>query len=735
MSFSNTVIRNEDTVAYYLLQELHCDPNCFTRDKRKPLDIATSPAIIRLLLKHGASPSSSILPSDLRKTQNDVVVKLFILGNSGTGKSTLVKSLQTEGRWLYRLINQIFAVTNVDANTAGIIPHDIQSRLLGRITMFDFAGHREFYAGHDAVLKNSMVSSPSVVLLLIDLREDQDKLKGALLYWLEFINTHSTMYVTKLRPHLVLIGSHADEASTRDQKFSFLGSAVNLGNFDTFEFAGRIMLDCRYAESTSMTKLRSTLLQSCNKLRRSEKIAFTSRSFLVFLLSKFGEKPAVALSEVESSLRDCYDDDKYVYLESIKHIPPLDLCVTLNEEGVILFMTNDRERREGWIILDKAMLLSTVNGNIFAPEGFKQYERLCASPGIVSLSTLSKHFPDLNSSMIAQFLCHLEFCHEINDVEVLSLLLEKSMIPAEQFFYFPGLVQIDIPESVWQLNDCLEFNSGWSLQCSRLEQFYSPRFLQVLLLRLAYCLAFVTADQNVSQSQFQRQCKVWKNGIFWSERSGVEALVEIREQKEIIVMTRCFKSKKVKSISLRSAIIRKVLDTKKELCPKVLTDEFLLRQRDAIHYPLKQASYVSIDEVITAVCNGVGGVYDDRHQLLELENGLLHFEPYAGLGKIVLSQFFCDNRHVTVDDALLYEISKFAHQKIDDFIELFQPCPLRLANLTDQCPPGDIHKLVRVFQIWRETMEPNGSLFDLRKKLDQFSIFAGRNPLSLLQTD
>ena len=66
------------------------------------------------------------------------------------------------------------------------------------------------------------------------------------------------------------------------------------------------------------------------------------------------------------------------------------------------------------------------------------------------------------------------------------------------------------------------------------------------------------------------------------------------------------------------------------------------------------------------------------------------------------------------------------------FIELFKTCPIRLAILMDHVPPGDVHRLVRVFQLGREEMgaEAHNS-YNLHKQLDQFSVFAGRNPLSL----
>ena len=63
--------------------------------------------------------------------------------------------------------------------------------------------------------------------------------------------------------------------------------------------------------------------------------------------------------------------------------------------------------------------------------------------------------------------------------------------------------------------------------------------------------------------------------------------------------------------------------------------------------------------------------------------------------------------------------------------EFFKTCPIRLANLMDRAPPGDVHRLVRVFQLWREEMGAEGTRYNLRKQFDQFRVFAERNPLSL----
>ena len=740
--------RYNNAVIAYLLEHTHCDPNCATHDGQTPLDLAKEPEYLRLLLKFGATPNDSLIteyfPWQLQEEPADMSIKMFILGNPGAGKSTLVKSLKTEGDgMLVRIKHRLSKVTDVDERTAGIIPYDIQSKALGRVTLYDFAGHREFYAGHDALLQNSMTASPSIVALVIDMRDEEGQIRETLQYWFEFINNHSTK--GRSESHLVVIGSHTDGLSSSEvkQKLRFLQLITNHHTLDNISIAGQIMLDCRYAESSSMSQLRSILSHSCQVLRTSETIAIAHCSFLVFLFDKFGDKTAIKLNIAEKEMMSNIHSERYMYLNCVISSNLIEVCEMLNKLGDILFMKNSQQPENSWIVFDKGILLSQVNGVIFAPEGFKEHQKnLSTNTGVVPLSKLASLFPDLDSDMICQFLCHLEFCHEITDPETLSLLHASTNVSAsnEKFLFFPGLVDLNIPPDVWQPNSQFGYRSGWFLQCIKREQFLSPRFLQVLLLRLAYSLAFIPSDKNPSDSDrlsLERNCYVWKCGICWSDRSGIETVVEVVNQKNVIVLTRSLKQieSQTRLTFVRSQIIKRVLDTKKELCPKIAVKESFLHPEDTVSYPVDLANVkvIKMSEVAHAVVEAKLGVLDSDNQMVDLKSGLLCFEPYIGLNQSILDELFNEDDHATVEDGFLFEIAKqvVLYRNTDYIIELFKPCPIRLANLMDRAPPGDVHKLVRVFQLWREEMGAEGTRYNLHKKMDQFSIFAGRNPLSL----
>ena len=119
---------------------------------------------------------------------------------------------------------------------------------------------------------------------------------------------------------------------------------------------------------------------------------------------------------------------------------------------------------------------------------------------------------------------------------------------------------------------------------------------------------------------------------------------------------------------------------------------------------------VSIVDVAQTIKEGEKFVVLEDRQTLKLEK-LLHFEPCANLGKVLLQELFNEDNsehHQEVTDEFIYRIAEHMHNKTDDYIAMFKPSPLQLAKLTT--PPGDIHKLAQVLQLWKEEMGAKGCL-------------------------
>ena len=69
--------------------------------------------------------------------------------------------------------------------------------------------------------------------------------------------------------------------------------------------------------------------------------------------------------------------------------------------------------------------------------------------------------------------------------------------------------------------------------------------------------------------------------------------------------------------------------------------------------------------------------------------------------------------------------SKYIDYKKECFLQLFDPLPASLYKGASKDP---IDQLVLIFQHWRDRSKDR-SYKGLRKKLDKYSVFCGRNPL------
>ena len=716
-----TSMEGQLEVVKYLLVVHHCDPNCKAKDGCTPLDLAMRhPAVARELIKAGAESTSK---------PPQPPVKIFIVGNPSAGKSSLTKALQTETSALGAALASITGprlVSDVEQKTAGIVPCQFTSRKYGHVTFYDFAGQQEYYASHAALLQNSISSSAPLFIIVVNLEED---IKQKLVYWISFLANQCTSVTTK--PHVIIVGSHSDIVRSRGEdprakvNMEFLQAAHASSSFHISKF---IPMDCRQSNSRGIAKLADAMKDSCDDLRKQFAVVYHLHQLFTFLLEKFSGVSAVRFEQVLETIEASLETN--ATLIAFSHADDLnsDLC-ELNDRGNILYL-------KGWITLDQAALLSEVNGVLFAPEDFKQHCNLANATGVVPVSKLAQKFRKHNINMLVQFLSHLEFCREIHDREVLELLCPGEHLPptentSERFLFFSGLVSLKAPSGVWVTNPQFPQLCGWMLQCCEAGQFLTSQFIQVLLLRIAFSCALApdtpgTGDLPV----LLRKCSIWKNGIYWGSRKGVEALVEIRDppqNKEVVVMLRCWSGQEVECAHLRSTIIQMVLGAKKKLCPKVPTKEFL-HPSQVREYPLKspaEQDLINIREVARAVVEGDRGAVGSNGRPVDLKE-LLFVEPYANLKADILQEVFIGETKV-VSDRFLYAIAELIYYKKDLFIDMLKPSRAQLEEkIVREAPGGQCKEFLCVLQCWRGD---SGTYQSLRETLDQFSVFAGRNPL------
>ena len=729
-----------DTVKH-LLTSADCDPNAKNKAGLTPLLVTSirDTIIIRELIRHGAN-ADDLYKDHGRSFKQPLQppVKVFVVGDPSAGKSTLTAALQKESSFFGRRFKANQKVTGVDTKTAGVVPHDFESKEYGYATFYDFAGQREFYGSHAAVLQNTIQSSPPIFLIVADLCKSENEIKRTVLYWLTFLENQCASVSSK--PHVIIVGSHADVLKVRGENpvskiNSLKPDTVIL--FSKFVFAGFIAMDCQYPESHGMSELRHCLKGSCNALRTKEIITFSAHCFYVYLVDKFKDSIAVSVEQIQAEIKAEDTTSKHHVTNFIPDSLHLlcKICDELNDRGHIFFLKDSQDIEQSWVVIDKKCLLAQVSGSIFAPEGFKQRTMITqgtCSTGVVPMSSIANSFPEHNPELLTKFLSCLEFCHEISDPEILHRITTEYVVNQsacrERYFLFPALVSLNVPKNVWDDKPEFECHFGWLLcTCTnaRIEQFFTSRFLQVLLLRMGFSFPLSEGHTHHSNPAIQRNCSIWTNGIFWGNDRGVETLVEVdTDNKAVIVLMRCSKTIIVDLAELRSQVILQVLKAAEEFCSSITMVESFIDPYECKQYPLKPPSQLKLFSAL----NTSRAILDARPSTtvvsptgtILLEN-LIQCEPYAGLGKVILREIFENQDQDTevIPDAFL---TQFSEAKIDHelFIKMFDPEHEVQNAATAQ-------DSLSILNTWRT--ECTGTYKSLREKLDKFSIYAGRNPL------
>ena len=707
------VLHGHKELVKYLLHEGRCNPNCKSKLGFTPSDLAFGdPGMIRELVKAGANAITK---------PPQPPVKVFIVGNASTGKSSLTKALQTKTSALGAVLASITGprlVSDVEEKTAGIVPCQFISKKYGHVTFYDFAGQQEYYASHAALLQNSISSSAPLIIIVVNLCDSEEDIKQKLVYWISFLENQCTSVATK--PHVIIVGSHSDVVRSRGEdprakvNMEFLQAAHESRNFHISKF---IPMDCRQSNSRDIMKLSKQMKETCDTLRKQYGAVYHLHLLFTFLLEKFLGVPAVKFEKVLKAIQETYHKLLTVTSSDLHS----DLC-ELNDLGYIIYLKGS----ERWIVLDQATLLSQAQGVLFAPADFKQHHNLSNATGVVPVSRITELFSPLDTDMLVQVLCYLEFCCEIHDYNILQLINQDHSPQIEstneRYLFFSGLVRIEAPTGIWETNPQFPHLCGWLLQCCEAGQFLTSQFLQVLLLRLAFSCA-MAPDIPSNLPFLQRKCSIWKNGIYWGSRKGVEALVEIRDppnNTEVVVMLRCRSDQEVECARLCSTIIQMVLKAKEKFCLKIPTNEFLLHHSQ-VNYPFNspaEQDLFGIRGVSRAVLGGELCVVGSTGNTTELEDVLL-FEPYHCLGEENIRELFDEQDPAfskVVSDSFLYRLAKFTHKRANQFVKIF----------INSCEAvGSSPSMEQVLRQWRDNSQ--GTRKCLRVTLDQFSVFAGRN--------
>ena len=588
------VEKNHLAVVEYLLSTGKCDPVAKDNKKRTPLQLTNDDnqqKVQSLFKKFGQVKTSHPV---------DSYVNVLLLGNPGAGKSTLSEVIigTATGSIVFGSFRK---VKGVKPCTAGIIPYKLQHKTLGNIILHDFAGHSEYYSSHSAVIENLLQGSAGVFLIVVNILE-KEAIKQ-LHQWLTVVRNEAQKALYQC--HVIVVASHKDEIS----------DPVERRKEEIQEIIGRercdsVFLDCRKLGGGGVDFFYEILSSACKSIRSTRGRNLSLYCHMMYgLLEERKKNNILTLSDVMSAAKD---NDSYVLPDEKEEV--LKVLRLLDSIGLIKVL---KREDKVWVVVNKGILLSELNGILFAPKTFKEHIDIASNTGIVSVSGLTRLFPYYDPDMLICFLKNMKLCQKLKSSFLRMTNLHQLTVGeseeeeremerrGERLLFFPCLLHSDRPDEM--TSQVYQF--GWCLQCTGEHHFFPPQYFHVLSLHLAFKLALPKDDK------LNRYCRFWRNGLRWFDGYGVGVLVEIVDESQcVLVLMSCEKGYKM--VELRRKVIREVMSVYKESCPSLEVKELVIDPKE-LDYPVntpRERTVYSVKEILSAIDEGRPFVVTDDKQ-------------------------------------------------------------------------------------------------------------------------
>jgi GTPase SAR1 family protein len=526
------------------------------------------------------------------------LTRVFVLGYKQSGKSTLIESLKRQNFFSsFKRVSEAI----VPPHTSGIIPSEYRYKSTGRVLYYDFAGDPEYYSSHSAIMSSVVQSSQgtNVFLVLVNFQKDSKHVFEELGYWFGFISYHCA----KLKENsckVLTIGSHVDLVTKQEARRK--AALVS-------EFTRKYLSLSSKVPAIEIVKGKTELIINCCNPRSSTCVHHTLNQIVKRASTyRLSVEAAILLGLFEKDFKDVVTCRIQTLLTHIMetgiHLPNAAESIypkimELHNIGLIMIIESKSHKLEDYLLLlNISKLTNEVHKLLFSKDSSQTFplstDPYSASMGILPQTYLSSILPEY---ITIECLIELQYCQEFSHAEIKSdetYSVTPSKDPdAETLLlnYFPSLCETERRESLNRIPEgykCI----GWYLKCGRTFDYLPPRFLHVLLLRLAHAFALPAACDHSSMEDdvlatvrlYNRRCTMWKNGIHWlMEEGGVECFVEmINKSKGIIVITKSEAAQITTCTEMLFEIIRKIHQAKEEFCETISLQEYYLHVDDFI---------------------------------------------------------------------------------------------------------------------------------------------------------
>ena len=547
-------------VTKYLLTVLHCDP--FVKNKKGL--IAT-----QLASNNGFLAVQSFL---LRLTSTKLIIEkyslsciccIMVMGNSGAGKSTLIKSITSNKSLLHRVL----PVHGVTPLTAGVVPCTMNSEEFGNIKIYDFAGHEDYYASHEAIIQHT--TYPFIIIVFnatLPLSDIQKQLS----FWSTILLNLKN--VNQL--NLIVVASHSDQCRKKEilndfhvYMIDFLARSSN-----NIAYHGLIECDCRYPVSKQMKRILSkiaTIHKTVTTNHVQEESDYYNRlcaSLMHHLRHNESDLPAtITLSELQKIIEAVQLPGPSLILLTEKELL-IDTCEALSSLGHILYFPHETNSDKSLLVINEEVILGHVHASIqHIKEGIPNDVGMLEESKLKRI--LTRRIP-VDPDIAIKYLIFAQFC------SLVSIdLIRASSYKKKNFYFFPNLVRNETPVNLFKKEEYTNIYT-WMQQCND-RNFFTPRCIHNLFI---YLLQGENSDEGA-------QYDIWKNGILIVNDNTVRSVIEFTDQTTCIkLQMQCHKSYLHELAKERSKLLGVIRSVVAKLCPNFKTTEFILHlQSDPIN--------------------------------------------------------------------------------------------------------------------------------------------------------
>lgn len=559
-------------------------------------------------------------------------MRVFVVGDSKSGKTTLISSLQKEISSFSLSFSSHSPVSQLVEEVRGLVVSYFESKLYGRVICYDFSSQSDYEYIQESVLQHSIYPSFSMFIVVIDQRKPIRDMNSSIHHWLSFVSrAWNSKSNEKLK--VIIAGSHADmvKASSKSHCSGLKSISIDTlaSTFATFEIVCKLQVDCQKTDHSGIVSLRKQLSTLSSKMGGKTNFSFNASCLLNYLQSRFHSLPAVNLETLVSNIRmykleaGTIHDVRYFLSDDSSIL--IRLLSSLDKAGHIHFLKNEAN-------VDKSVVLTQ------APEVFadltKLWDRTSISDhrSLLSHPTMSATFPDLESDTLHQIFTHLKLCTEVvNDVR-----LESSSSTECAKFYFPSLLSNSSPLYVWDPRCSYEHYYGWIIEASDSTRGFSLNFVHGVLSR---CLSASTSSLNIDD------LSLWRNGVYFRSTAGgaiTEVLIEAIEDWNAFVFHMRAQRFNISCLQYRSTVTKLIRECLAEHGSSSSV-ESLIDPFDAMHHPLptrEEVTLFTMPDIISSIKSGDLYVRSKGKFKASL-NDIMYFEPFLFIGSdcmVILSK-------------------------------------------------------------------------------------------------